>query len=305
MEKIETYIITGFLGAGKTTILNEILKFFPENNGIIENEFGKINIDSSLVDAKYEEMYELTNGCICCSLDGELYSVLNKIALDSKSNIKHLFIETTGIADSGKIASILKKPEVATYFQLKKIICIVDCSQVLNQINEISEIQRQLISSDLIVLNKYSNEDISTIEKTIQKINPFASIVYSKVQLFCKEWLTVENPIRPNFFRTVLVESEQHEINSVLFESSNLLDIEILRDCLQNLLAVYYHQVYRIKGFVVGDNNEVYLVQSTGQNIFITLPKEQLSKSNQLVFIGKKLELKTIERILKPAIFKN
>jgi len=92
--KINTYIITGFLGSGKTTLLNELIKLIPEQVGIIENEFGKINIDSSLIEKKYDQLFELTNGCLCCSLNGELVTTLHEI-IKSEAPIKNLFIETT------------------------------------------------------------------------------------------------------------------------------------------------------------------------------------------------------------------
>ena len=136
--KIDTYILTGFLGAGKTTILNELLKLFPHNTGIIENEFGSVNIDGSLIVGKFNEIYELTNGCICCSLDNELYTTLHQIVKNNHS-IQNLFIETTGIADVGNIASLLKKQDVSEYFKLKSIICVVDCEQILDQINEVND----------------------------------------------------------------------------------------------------------------------------------------------------------------------
>lgn len=301
MEKIEVFIITGFLGSGKTTILNELLKIFPTNNGIIENEFGQVNIDTSLIDSKFESMYELTNGCICCSLDGELYNTLHQIVTE-KNSIQRLFIESTGIADAGSIASIFKKPEVALYFKLIKIICVIDAIQILDNIKHVNEITRQIISSDLVVLNKSNGAKLEEIEKKIKYINPFCVIVSSADCLFLKDWLSIEIPTKTPFFRPVFNSENQHEINSVLFEVTSKINIEILRESLKRLLDLYYHQIFRIKGYIYGDEGIMYLVQSTGQDIFISLASNEIELKNQLVFIGRNVELKTIERLLRPSL---
>jgi G3E family GTPase len=301
MEKIEVYIITGFLGAGKTTILNELLKIFPTNNGIIENEFGQVNIDTSLIDSKFESMYELTNGCICCSLDGDLYKTLHQLVIEKKS-IQRLFIESTGIADAGNIASIFKKPDVALFYKLIKIICVVDAIQILDNIKQVNEISRQIISSDLIILNKSKGIELEEIQKKIKYVNPFCNVVNSADHLFLKDWLLIEQPVKTPFFRQTIHSENQHEINSVLYESQSKVNIEILRDSLKRLLDWYYHQIFRIKGYVIGDDGVMYLVQSTGKDIFITLPTKQIEFKNQVIFIGRNVELKTIERILRPSL---
>jgi G3E family GTPase len=304
MDKIEVFIITGFLGAGKTTILNELLKIFPNNNGIIENEFGQVNIDTTLIDSKFESMYELTNGCICCSLDADLYSTLHTIVTDNKK-IKRLFIESTGIADAGNIASIFKKPDVAKFYQLIKVICVVDSFQILENIKLVNEVTRQIISSDLILLNKCKGVNLDDIRNKIKFINPFSIIVDCSEKLFDKEWLTIVQPVKSLFFRPIIQSEYQHEINSVLYESHFKINIELLRESLKKLLDWYYHQIFRIKGFVIGDNNRMYLVQSTGQDIFISIPPCDVENKNKLIIIGRKIELNTIERIIKPSIVKD
>ena len=299
--KINTYIITGFLGSGKTTLLNELIKLIPEQVGIIENEFGKVNIDSSIIEKKYDYLFELTDGCLCCSLNGELITTLHEI-IKSEAPIKNLFIETTGIADAGALASIVKKSDIAAYYQLKNIVCVVDCSQIEEQIKTIPEITRQIISSDLVILNKTGNFDL--IRKKINYLNPFCNCVQSDEKLFDPIWLTLEPQKVNNFFRPILQENESHKINSVLYESDQKFNLEIFRDRLQNLFFWYYHQVYRVKGYIKADDGTVYLVQTTGQEVFITIPKNEIKTKTQLVVIGKELELKTVDRIFNYAIVK-
>lgn len=299
--KINTYILTGFLGAGKTTILNELIKLIPEQVGIIENEFGKVNIDSSLIEKKYDQLFELTDGCLCCSLNGELIQTLHEI-IKNNIQIKNLFIETTGIADAGSLAAIFKQPEIAKYFQLKHIICIVDCTQVEEQIKKNPEITRQIISSDLVILNKAGNYE--TIKRKIEHLNPFCNCVYSTEKLFEEKWLELEPKNVKNFFRPILLENEGHRINSVLYETTQKYNLEIFRDRLQNLFNCYYHQVYRVKGYIQTEDGSMYLVQTTGQDVFISLPSDEIENKTQLVVIGNEIQLKTIERIFEPAIVK-
>lgn len=223
------------------------MKIFPENNGIIENEFGQINIDNSLIDSKYETLYGLTNGCICCSLENDLYNTLHKI-VSEKKNICRLFIETTGIADAGNIASLFKKPDVANYFQLENKMCVIDCTQIEEQIKSIPEITRQIIACDLIILNKSGNFEI--IQKKIEQLNPFCNIVCKNDKTFESEWLYLQPKKINNFFRPVLQEKEAHTITNVLFESTNKFNIEVFRERLQNLFNLYYHQIYRVKGYI-------------------------------------------------------
>jgi len=126
-KKIPVHIITGFLGAGKTTFLNHFLKI-QENEKIvvIENEIGKINIDGASLVSSLSHIVELTAGCICCSLNDELFDVLEELYV-KKDDIDRILIETTGIADPGAIAAtFLNHPAVIKDFELINVIAIVD-----------------------------------------------------------------------------------------------------------------------------------------------------------------------------------
>ncbi|MGX7835546.1 CobW family GTP-binding protein, partial [Campylobacter fetus subsp. venerealis] len=126
ISRIKVYLLTGFLGAGKTTVLNRFLEAKKdENNIVIENEFGKVSIDSHLVETSYDSLFELNNGCICCTLDDELAEVLASI-IRSDNKPDNVFIEASGVADPGGIAALFTQKEVAVFFDLQQIICVVD-----------------------------------------------------------------------------------------------------------------------------------------------------------------------------------
>lgn len=314
-KKINVFILTGFLGAGKTTMLNELLRQFDvEKNIVIENEFGKVNIDAQLVTAKFETIYELTNGCICCSLDEELYDVLSEIAF-KRDKVDNIFIETTGIADAGNIATIFKLTQVAEIFDLKKVICVADCQSLEDQLADAIEPMRQFIAADLIVLNKtalVSEHYLHDLNNTVAAINPFAHIVKSETGHIEKEVLFTENHKSKEVLEKEISRNNTHKINNVLYESNEVFDYNALYHALKVTLMLFYNQVFRIKGFVkcinTANNNtiaKIYEVQSTGNTLTITGIEKKNFVKNQLVVIGRELKTETVKRILKAAVLKN
>ena len=307
-NKISVYIITGFLGSGKTTMLNYLLREFAnEKNVVIENEFGKINIDATLVNGTFESIYELTNGCICCSINNQLLQTLSEIdRLEQKPN--NLFLETTGIADAGEVAATFKNLYIEKTFDLKKIICVVDAVNMELYAQSNIEIHKQIVASDLILINKTEIaelENIVNVKELVKTINPFAEIVLSEKGNFDSRLLNtkrIKNSVAPTTFSK---NETAHKIKTLLFETDNNFDIQRLKYELFRSLYLYYNQIFRIKGYVLNEKKEVFLVQSVGKTSTVTLLKDIKIKKSQLVFIGKELELKSIERILRRAFIKS
>lgn len=308
LKKINVYIITGFLGSGKTTVLNNLLsQFSAEKNVVIENEFGKINIDATLVNGTFESVYELTNGCICCSMNNQLLQTLTRIHTLEKQP-DNLFIETTGIADAGEIAATFTSLFVSEAFHLKKIIAVVDAENILFYKDSNVEVQKQIVAADTVIINKSLLVSIkirADVKDFIKSINPDASIILSKDGSFDRINLTTQNQQKIITPTTIYKSESVHKIKTMLYETDDVFDIQKLKYKLFKNLYLYYHQIYRIKGYVLNTENEVFLIQTTGKTVAITPAKNQQISKSQLVFIGKELELKTIERVLKSAIVKN
>lgn len=307
-KKINVYIITGFLGSGKTTLLNNLLQqFSTKKNVVIENEFGKINIDATLVNGTFESVYELTNGCICCSINNQLLETLTRIhTLENQPD--NLFIETTGIADAGEIASNFTALYIAEAFDLKKIITVVDAQNLLFYKDSNPEVQKQIVAADCVVINKstlVATEIIAAIKNFIQAINPYTNIILSNNGWLDPKNLETENSQKMLTPSTVYKSENVHKIKTLLYETDDFFDLQKLKYELFKHLYLYYHQIYRIKGYVLTADKEVVLVQTTGKSVVLELSKNQTISKSQLVFIGKELELKTIERLLKGAIVKN
>lgn len=307
-DKISVYIITGFLGSGKTTMLNHLLRqFAKEKNVVIENEFGKINIDATLVNGTFESVYELTNGCICCSINNQLLQTLSEIgALEQKP--QNLFLETTGIADAGEVAASFKNLYIEKTFDLKKIICVIDAENMEYYSQSNIEIYRQIVAADFLLINKTNSadyEDIVQIKKIIKSINPYAAVALSKNGSIDINVLFTKNSLRATIENTQSSTENGHKIKTILFETNTDFDIQKLKYELFKSLYLYYNQIFRIKGYVLNEKKEVFLVQSVGKSSTVTPVKDMNIEKSQLVFIGKELELKSIERILKRAFIKS
>ncbi len=186
MALIPTTILTGFLGAGKTTLLNRILQQ-PHGHkiAIIENEFGQENIDNEiLVQDSTEQIIEMNNGCICCTVRGDLIVALSALARRREAGeltFDHVIIETTGMANPGPVAqTFFVDDEVASHYMLDAIVTVVDAKHAMQQLDQQEEAQRQVGFADKLLLSKtdlVNAEEIATLKTRLTHINPRATIV--------------------------------------------------------------------------------------------------------------------------------
>lgn len=305
-KKIKTYLLTGFLGAGKTTLLNHLLSRKSNHiNYVIENEFGKNSIDSTLVTKNYNELFELNNGCICCSLDSELIEVLAQL-VHLEIQPDNLFIEASGVADAGMLASVFQRDDVKKFFELRQIICAVDTENFEDRLEEVSEPFRQVVASSTVVLTKVDliqpayEEHIKTL---LQKINPLASICTNESLNSLDFFVNNYADFTPTHGIAPAISEGPHKMKSIAIETKEVFDREKLYATLSMTLYLSYHQVYRVKGFVrVAGEDHPILVQSTGNTVSFSKSDPQKESPNVLVFIGQGIERKGLERILAKTI---
>jgi G3E family GTPase len=173
-------VLTGYLGAGKTTLLNRILS---EDHGkryaVIVNEFGEIGIDNDLVVGADEEVFEMNNGCVCCTVRGDLIRVVQGLA-KRKGGFDAIVVETTGLADPGPVAqTFFVDDDVKARTVLDSVTTVVDAKHILLRLSDSREAREQIAFADQIVLNKtdlVSPEDLRMIEARLRRINPLAPI---------------------------------------------------------------------------------------------------------------------------------
>lgn len=316
MSKIPVTIITGFLGSGKTSLLNHLITAYPDKKfAIIENEFGETNIDSDLVlNIQNENIFELSNGCICCSLNDELYVILQNL-INSNLHFNHLLIETTGIADPGTIlASFVSDPFIKKQFQLDSVICLIDAKNVEIDLASEDILSKQISVADIILLNKIDlveESKTNALFKVIREINSFAKIqkcTFSKpyeeiLDTFSYDPLKIYPFIIGIENKQVKTENDKinHGMESFLFSTTEELDQSKLGMWLEAFLKFNQDSIYRIKGIVniSGFNNQV-IIQSVHTQVQATVGKPWTideTKLSKIVIIGKNLN--------QPAIKKN
>ncbi len=183
-RKVPVSILTGFLGSGKTTLLNRILS---EEHGkriaVIENEYGEVGIDHELVINADEEIFEMSNGCICCTVRGDLIRVLGNL-MKRRDKFDYVLVETTGLADPGPVAqTFFMDDEIRAEFALDGIVTLVDAAHIEQQIGRSDESTEQIAFADVLVLNKtdlVNGEVLDRIEARIQDMNRMAQVVRSE-----------------------------------------------------------------------------------------------------------------------------
>lgn len=322
-SRLPVTIITGFLGAGKTTLLNNLIQKYPEKKfAIIENEFGQVGIDGALIVEGSDTIFELSNGCICCSLNSDLNETLAQLTAMGE-RINHVLVETTGIADPTTVVkSFISTPDVQQHYRIDSVVCLADAEYLDDLLGDEPEVRNQIAVSDLVLLNKIDLVDSAWVDKlhqVIAAINPMAKICNTKYAdvshidvVDTNAYVgahVAQSVLRFDYQHKVAVYSNvmspgwnsqsedvtthRHNITSEGFVLKGCFDIAKFNAWMQGFLYFNSNTVYRVKGILCFDGYDDYFVFHAVRGTFMMEKFEgQLAgdKCCKLVFIGKLLD---------------
>ena len=179
-EKIPVTVLTGYLGAGKTTLLNRILSEpHGKRYAVVVNEFGEIGIDNELVVGADEEVFEMNNGCICCTVRGDLIRIIEGL-MKRKGRFDAIIVETTGLADPAPVAqTFFVDEDVQRAARLDAVVTVADAKWLAQRLRDAPEAKNQIAFADVIIINKtdlVSPAELREVEARIRAINPYASL---------------------------------------------------------------------------------------------------------------------------------
>ena len=304
-------VLTGYLGAGKTTLLNRILS---EEHGkkyaVIVNEFGEVGIDNDLIVDADEEVFEMNNGCICCTVRGDLIRIIEGL-MRRKNRFDAILVETTGLADPAPVAqTFLVDDEVRQKTRLDAIVTVVDAKHLLSEIEHAHEAQEQLAFADIVILNKadlVSEEELSAVEARIRRINPTATIRRSircdvpLDEVLNRNAFDLERvlEIEPHFLHEAHEHEHDDHVTSFSLVTEDPLDPQKFLPWIEKITQHFGIDMLRMKGIIAfEDDDDRFVVQAVhmlleGAHQRAWKPGEK--RLSRLVFIGRDLPRDIIE----------
>ncbi len=326
IQSLPVSIITGFLGSGKTTLLNHIL---TQQQGlktaVLVNEFGEIGIDNELISSSDDDIVELNNGCICCTINEDLVKTVHKI-LERREELDYLVVETTGIADPLPIALTFLSTELRGKTRLDSIITLVDCDNFYAKTKEQSFAAKQQITyGDVILLNKtdlVESEIVAKIEEKIRQQRPNVRILEAvKGNVSLPLILSVGLFESDRYFQEETSYSEHHHehddhhhqhhhhhsdhldedgFTSLSFETEQALDMGKFQYFLDNQMP---ESVFRAKGILwLKGSPARHIFHLSGKRFGIEDDEWKGMPKNQLVFIGQNLEPEKLKELLENCV---
>ena len=305
-EKIPVTVLTGYLGAGKTTLLNRIL---TEQHGkryaVIVNEFGEIGIDNDLVVGADEEVFEMNNGCVCCTVRGDLIRIMDGL-VKRRGKFDAIIVETTGLADPAPVAqTFFVDQDVGEAARLDAVVTVADAKWLSDRMQDAPEARNQIAFADVILLNKsdlVSGEDLDRVEAQIRGINPFATIHRTTNCAVPLDAVLERNAfdlarileVEPEFLEEGHHHHHAADIQSVSARIDGPVDPERFMPWISNLTQVQGPDILRCKGIVAfPDEPKRFVFQGVHMILDGDLQADwrpDEPRVSRVVFIGRNLD---------------
>ncbi|MCI4669471.1 MAG: GTP-binding protein [Bacteroidia bacterium] len=305
------FIVTGFLGAGKTSFLNHWIQHTPDERiMVIENEVGAENLDSQWLVGTDITPVPLTAGCLCCSLHDELIELLETLSRQ-RDTFDLLVIETTGVADPESLAlPFLSRSYLEQHFKLQSILCLVDAGNFEHWLTQAAEAKRQVAFADALLVNKIDTleeTDLAKLETVLSEINPQAKVWKAEHGRFPVDKLKSVNhfegagAVEQYHHITEEKQANNHGISTFSFTFDQPLNVRGLARDLMKLLNNSRHQIYRIKAILNAHDYPVQIILQSVYNSFVLTDglvwPEDEPKISKVVIIGKKLQKEDLKNI--------
>ncbi len=314
---VPTTVLTGYLGAGKTTLLNRILTHeHGKKVAVIVNEFGEVGIDHQLVINADEEVFEMNNGCICCTVRGDLIRIINNL-MRRRHKFDHLLIETTGLADPGPvIQTFFVDEDIRRRVALDAVITVIDAKHVWQHWDS-DEVKEQIAFADIILINKtdlVTTADLTNLEDRIRQMNALSKIYRCQnAEIAIDRLLDVGAfnleralSIDPDFLTSDHDHDHEEDVSSVALVEQGAVDLERLNNWLGELLQTNGSNIFRMKGILNIDQQEERFVFQGVHMMFDGRPDRPWQpgevRKNEIVFIGRDLDREGLTRSFRACL---